>query len=264
MLAGLRKTLSNRLHIEIYGNGRTIVLLHGWAMHTGIWRSFAQQLAQQARVVCVDLPGHGRSSLHQPFSLASVAAEIIAALDDEPFICLGWSLGALIAIEIAKQAPTKINGLILLAGSPCFLAKPGWAGMEEAVLVDFAERLTISPQVTMMQFMALQVQGLEGIGQLLPALKASVTECPPCHPAVLSAGLQVLKDEDLRPVVAAIDCPVLALFGTRDTIVPVAAATGLQALSSQVQVVVLKKAGHIPFLSHPDATLQAVQDFIST
>ena len=50
--------------VKIYqysiGQGPTIVLVHGWAMHSGIWQDFAEQLAKQYQVICLDLPGHGQ------------------------------------------------------------------------------------------------------------------------------------------------------------------------------------------------------------
>ncbi|NOT85738.1 MAG: pimeloyl-ACP methyl ester esterase BioH [Methylococcaceae bacterium] len=255
--------MNKNLHIEIYGQGKTIVLLHGWAMHTGIWRAFAKQLAQQARVVCVDLPGHGCSPLNQPFELAVIAAEIVEALDEAPCYWLGWSFGALLALEIARQYPEKVRGLVLLAGTPCFVNKLGWAGMDSALLESFADNLAINPQLTVMRFMAIQVFGLAQANALLPTIKASVAECPAPAPAVLQAGLGILKNQDLRPVLVGLHCPVLAILGTRDTLVPVAVAPHLQQLSAQVQVQIIEQGGHLPFLSHPEVTVRAVIDFLN-
>ena len=49
------------VHVESLGAGPPLVLLHGWAMHSGLWGSVPQQLAQRFRVHAVDLPGHGAS-----------------------------------------------------------------------------------------------------------------------------------------------------------------------------------------------------------
>lgn len=254
--------MTNQLHIEIYGQGKTIVLLHGWAMHTGVWRDFARQLAQHARVVCVDLPGHGRSPLDQPFALPAIATAIMDALDEAPCYWLGWSLGALVALEIARQAPEKVRGLILLAGTPCFVQQQGWVGMDAALLDTFAKNLAANREATILHFMALQVHGLMGAEQLLSTLKTYLAEELSISPEVLQAGLVILKNTDLRRVLASLSCPILAIFGTRDTIVPIAVATQVQQLSPLAQAVIIQKSGHVPFLSHPDATLQAINDFL--
>ena len=83
-----------KIYTEIFGSGKPIVLVHGWAMHSGIWRAFAQELATHYKVTLVDLPGHGRSVAMSPFTLESVSKALVDAMPDEPCCWLGWSLGA--------------------------------------------------------------------------------------------------------------------------------------------------------------------------
>ncbi|MEQ1635831.1 MAG: pimeloyl-ACP methyl ester esterase BioH [Methylococcales bacterium] len=255
--------MSSHLHIEIYGQGKTVVLLHGWAMHTGVWRDFAIQLAQQARVICIDLPGHGRSISQHPFELQLIAAQLVEALDEAPCYWLGWSLGALVALEIVRQYPEKVRGLILLAGTPCFVKKINWAGMDRALLEKFADNLLANPQATVIHFLAIQIYGLEESKQFSRALTTRVAECAAPNPEVLQAGLMILKNQDLRPALVSIHCPVLTILGKRDALVPVGVAVHLQQLLESLQVVTLDKAGHVPFLSHADETTWIVIDFLN-
>ena len=248
------------LHSETYGQGPTIVLLHGWAMHSALLREFAERLAEHARVICVDLPGHGRSPLRQSFTLHAVATEIIQALDEPPCFWLGWSLGALVALEITKSYPEHVKGLILMAGSPCFVNKLDWFGMQPELLDAFAAQLAENPHATALRFLALQVHGLEQEKQLLPMVKRYFAESPMPSFEVLQAGLAILKQQDLRPVLVGCACPVRVILGRRDTLVPVAIAPLLREIDSSIQVMVLDKAGHMPFLSHPDETVAAVLD----
>ncbi len=55
-------SMSGTLHVESVGSGPPLVLLHGWAMHSGIWGPLVARLAQRFRVHAVDLPGHGHSA----------------------------------------------------------------------------------------------------------------------------------------------------------------------------------------------------------
>ena len=50
-----------RLHVESRGAGPDLVLLHGWAMHGGIWGDAGEQLGRRFRLHLVDLLGHGYS-----------------------------------------------------------------------------------------------------------------------------------------------------------------------------------------------------------
>ena len=60
------------LHVESSGDGPPLVLLHGWAMHGGLFATLLPSLAQQFRVHVVDLPGHGHSPPVTPYTLDAI------------------------------------------------------------------------------------------------------------------------------------------------------------------------------------------------
>ena len=75
--------MSENLKISTYGQGPDLVLLHGWAMHSGIWGGLVDVLATEYRVNLVDLPGHGINQ-HVPLSddLNEVADLILSVVGD--------------------------------------------------------------------------------------------------------------------------------------------------------------------------------------
>ena len=131
-----------KLYSETFGTGKPITLVHGWAMHSGIWRGFAKALAQHYQVTCVDLPSHGRSEKITPFTLEAVSDTLVNALPNESSCCLGWSLGATVVLDIARRYSERVNSLILLAGNPLFVSSEQWAGVKSSVLDDFATSLS--------------------------------------------------------------------------------------------------------------------------
>jgi pimeloyl-[acyl-carrier protein] methyl ester esterase len=253
-----------KLHLQVFGSGKPIVLIHGWAMHSGIWRAFAQRLAQQHRVICVDLPGHGLSPVIELFTLDSISQALDNTLGDEPAVWLGWSLGATVALDYARRYPERVQGLLLMCGNPCFTKLDDWPAMDANVLEQFAGQLHNNSQATLLRFLALQVFDLDNYKSLLSELKETVFECPAPNASTLTGGLDILKQTDLRAVLSALTLPTAALFGTRDALVPVAVGEAMQQLLPTLQVQVLDKAGHIPFLSHPAAVLKIVGDFMDS
>jgi pimeloyl-[acyl-carrier protein] methyl ester esterase len=259
------------IHIETYGQGKPIVMIHGWGMHSGIWRPFAEALSRHYRVTCVDLPGHGRSGRVAAFDLEHLSPALLAAVGDEPACWLGWSLGATVALDIAARFPERADRLILLAGNPRFIRTPDavdspehWPGVSPRVLDAFSGQLTEDAQQTLLRFLALQVHGLPDAKALLKTLKAAVFECDPPDSAALLQGLQVLKEADLRPVLAAFDRPVAAFLGGRDTLVPHAVGAHLQQLQPNLQLHLLDKAGHVPFLTHQEALIGVISGFMES
>jgi len=258
-----------KIHQQIFGHGKPIVLVHGWAMHSGIWRDFAQQLARNHQVTCIDLPGHGHSESIDAFTLEQVSSALVNAVKDESSCWLGWSLGASVVLDIAGRFPERVNSLVLLAGNPHFKKIPAdaqtsaWPGVDIQLLEAFAQNLREDCQATLLRFLSLQVNGLPDVKPLLKALKSAVLECKPPDSKSLQGGLDILKQADLRAVLADLKVPVSIIAGTRDTLVPVAAGHHIQALLPSSQLNIIDKAGHVPFLSHAPEIVATISRFMA-
>ena len=259
-----------KIHIETYGKGKPIVLVHGWAMHTGIWREFARQLAQNYRVTCVDLPGHGRSEAVDPFTLERISAALVNAVPDKS-CWLGWSLGVTVALDIAARYPEHLSSLILLAGNPSFIVREAgwpaetqthWPGMAVRLLDAFAEQLSENCQTTLLRFLSLQVNGVDDRKSLLKILKTAVFECDAPDKHTLQGGLDILKQADLSPVLSGLGVPVSVILGGLDTLVPVAVGQKMQQLLPSLELNVIERAGHVPFLSHSLETAAIISRFM--
>ncbi len=255
--------MNARLHCETLGQGPPLVLLHGWAMHGGLWGPVAEDLARGHRVVLVDLPGHG---LSPPVAaeLEAWAAAVEAVLPPEPVRLAGWSLGGLVALALASRLGGRIERLALVASNPCFVRRPGWPhGVAPELLADFAAALQSDPAGTVQRFLALQCRGADGGRETLRVLRAALAARPVPEPAVLAAGLRLLEGTDLRGRLAALSMPVLFLGGGRDTLVPAAALETAAAGVPRARVEVIEGAGHAPFLSHPEHCAAALEAFFA-
>jgi pimeloyl-[acyl-carrier protein] methyl ester esterase len=255
--------MTAHIHREIFGNGKPLVMLHGWAMHSGVWRRFAQQLGQHCQLICLDLPGHGRSDALMPFDLQHVAEALLEAVPVEEFSLLGWSLGATLALEMADRQPRRVSKLLLLAGNPHFVQTDNWPGMPAEILDRFAEMLVGDVQQTLARFLALQVNGLAHGKPMLLQLKTALQECPPPPVETLQAGLAMLKCCDLRDALAAVRQPLRVILGERDRLVPAALAWQLLQIKPDAELTVLARAGHAPFLSHADELVEIIRRFIA-
>ena len=251
-----------KIHQQTFGEGKPMVLVHGWAMHSGIWRDFAQQLAQNYQVTCIDLPGHGRSEKIDSFTLERISDALVNAASDENACWLGWSLGATIVLDIAKRFPERINSLILLAGNPAFTQKAKWPGMQVGLLDAFADKLNEDCQATLLRFLSLQVNNSPDYKTLLRTLKSAVMECDAPDNETLQGGLEILKNADLRPALSGTNVPVSVILGTWDTLVPVSAGQNMQELAPDITLNIIDKAGHVPFLSHPQELLAIISRFM--
>ncbi len=251
-----------KIHAETIGSGPVLVMIHGWSMHSGVWRDLVRQLSRHFKVVCLDLPGHGHSESCDPYQLATVSDALAAAIADERFTLLGWSLGASVAIDMAHRYPERVERLVLLAGNPCFVERADWPGISANVLTMFSDNLMDNWQQTLVRFLTLQVNGLPDGKKRLKQLKDALQQAPAADLPALKAGLRLLHDTDARAVFQHLKQPVLAFFAEQDVLIPLACMDAMKRLKPEVNIQLLEGAGHAPFFTHSDDIESAVYDFI--
>jgi pimeloyl-[acyl-carrier protein] methyl ester esterase len=250
------------LHHEIRGAGPDLVLLHGWAMHAGIFAPLVERLESQFTLHLIDLPGHGRSrDAGIPLTLDAAAAAT-AALVPEPAIWLGWSLGGLVALEAAARFPAQVRGLVALAASPRFVRADGWEeGMPAAVFHGFAQDLRRDYRGTLDRFLMLEAQGSAHMRDELRLLRAEVFAHGEPAAEVLCDGLEILEGSDLRATLPALAMPSLWIAGRRDRLVNPAAMRAAADAAPSGAFHLVASGGHAPFLTEPDEVANAIGDF---
>ncbi len=229
-----------------------LVLLHGWGLNAQVWDCITPELSAHFTLHLVDLPGYGRSGEWGAMTLEAMAEKVLENAPERA-IWLGWSLGGLVASQMALNHPTRVQALVTVASSPCFSAQDEWPGIKPEVLSGFQQQLSEDFQRTVERFLALQTLGTESARQDARALKQAVLSLPMPSSEVLNGGLEILKTADLREPLAALDLPFLRLYGRLDGLVPRKIVPQLDALWSRSESLIFDKAAHAPFISHPQA-----------
>ncbi|MFW0764880.1 pimeloyl-ACP methyl ester esterase BioH [Trabulsiella odontotermitis] len=228
-----------------------LVLLHGWGLNAQVWDCITPELSTHFTLHLVDLPGFGRSRNAGAMSLDDMAQQVLT-MAPEKALWLGWSLGGLVASQVALTHPERVLALVTVASSPCFGAQGDWPGIKPDVLSGFQQQLRDDFQRTVARFLALQTMGTESARQDARKLKSAVLSLPMPSEAVLDGGLEILKTVDLRAPLAALSLPFLRLYGRLDGLVPRKIVPLLDAAWPDSQSYIFTKAAHAPFISHPD------------
>ena len=247
------------MRIETQGAGADLVMIHGWAMHAGIFAGLARALAPNFRLHLVDLPGHGYSrddagSLDPADCARRIAEQTPRA------IWLGWSLGGLVAMRAALDEAERERGLVLISSSPRFVTGDDWTcGVAPSVFAEFGAGLAHDYRGTIERFLALETLGADHARAELRALKADVFAHGEPAMAALTEGLRVLDATDLRADIARIRAPSLWIAGRRDRLV---SADAMQWAAAQTGGRYTEcNSGHAPFLGHADALAAAIATF---
>lgn len=249
------------LFTQTLGQGPDVVLVHGWGMHSAVWEDFAGHLAKHFRVTLIDLPGHGRSADMGHFSLESVTQALLEVAPPRAH-WLGWSLGTLLVLNIARHHQERVASVVLVAGSARFVSDQDWPGVESPLLERFATDFAEDYAATLRRFLLLQNLGQENAGEFHRKLASRLLACQLPEPVALAGGLEILKTTDLREALPELHCPLLLLLGARDRLAPRALAGAMSSLSARCEVHVLEAAGHMPFLTHQDTSIDLILNFL--
>ncbi|WP_144211572.1 pimeloyl-ACP methyl ester esterase BioH [Shewanella donghaensis] len=241
-------------------NGKDVVLLHGWGVNSAVFHPLQTALSEY-RVHYVDLPGFGDSEANEN-DIKAWATALAQALPENA-IWLGWSLGGLVATQIAISHPQSVKALITVASSPCFMAQeqPEWPGIDPKVLSQFHQQLNINLAKTVERFLAIQAMGSDSAKKDMLTIKRLVLAKPLPSQAVLDQGLAMLRDVDLRPELHKITQPWLRIWGRCDSLVP-KKIINLLPQATSIKDVIHNKASHAPFISHPNAFLNELLPWI--
>lgn len=249
-----------RWHVQIAGEGPSVLLLHGTGAATHSWRDVFPALARHARVVAPDLPGHGFTSsgpLHRlslPGMSQSVAG-LLHALDEQPRMVVGHSAGAAIAIRMTLEG-TLAPGVIA-ALNPALLPFGGMAGQ---LFSPLAKLLVLNPLVPRLfawraSDRAMVERLIRETGSTLDARGIALYQLVVRNADHASGALGMMANWDLQGFtksLAKLSPPLVLIVGDRDRTVPPAQAREVKRFLPSARLVTLPGLGHLAHEEKPE------------
>lgn len=245
--------------VNTKGQGPVLNVIHGWGMNAHLFDDWSDDLARSFQVNLIDLPGHGLNHKeHLSLDLDELAEE--ASLMPQG-TWLGWSMGGMLALNLALKKPHLVNALVMLCATPCFVSRAHWPhGTDVKVLEQFAMQLQQDVKKTIQTFLALEVMGVEDERSQLRTLKQKVFERPLPSTQAMTAGLTLLRQVDLSSQLKKLQTPSLWISGRRDRLVlPQAMQQAAHACGGDYHM--LKGSGHAPFIRQADELTALLKDF---
>jgi 2-succinyl-6-hydroxy-2,4-cyclohexadiene-1-carboxylate synthase len=250
------------------GEGRRVVLLHGFTQGPGSWDPVLAGLDSSYRIVRVTLPGHGpegsasaRARLSFEAAAGAVADAVAQTAGPEPATWLGYSLGGRLALRIALDRPELVDALALLGAT---------AGIEDAD--DRAARVEIDERLAG----GLERKGVESFidGWLAQALfsrlsraAAGVEERRRGTVEGLASALRLLGTGMQEPVwdrLGELSMPVLLMAGEHDTKFSALGFRLAAAIGDNAGISFVPGAGHAAHLERPDSVAMILSRFLSS
>ncbi len=248
-----------RWHVQVMGQGPTVLLLHGAGAATHSWRDLAPLLAQHFTVVAPDLPGHGFTQTPQPegLSLNGMAGAILALLEVlglRPVLAVGHSAGAAIAIRLRLDGQVGEGGVVSINGA--LKPFPGAAGH---VFPAMAKLLFVNPLAIEMFAWRARRPGavarlLDGVGSRIDATGLDAYQHLLGATGHVAGALGMMAHWDLNPLVAALPAltgPLTLVAADKDRAAPPDIARAVHRMVPQSRLTLLHGLGHLAHEEDP-------------
>lgn len=256
--------MAEQLKFNTLGSGFPLVFIHGWGLNSAIFSPMVEKLSAHYQVTTIDLPGFGQNTDVQlaDYSLTNITA-MVADCITQPAIIIGWSLGGLVATNIALHHPAKIHALVSVTSSPYFIEQANWPGIQAELLQAFHQQLSVDAHKTIEGFLKIQAMGSEHVRNDIKQIKALINKYPEPNTATLDASLSLLETVDLRAKIPALNLPILRMYGRLDSLVPKAMIEQMDKLLPNSDRYTFHRASHAPFISHSDEFYTVLTDWIT-
>lgn len=263
--------IQRRNNVTVTGpaDAPVVMLAHGFGCDQNMWRLIVPALAERYRVVLFDYVGSGGSDLSawDPERYASLdgyardVVEVCEALALERAVFVGHSVSAMVGVLAARAAPERIGALVMVTPSPCYIDDDGYRGGFSADDIDELLESLEANYLGWSSAMAPVIMGNPERPELGEELTNSFCATDPDMARVF-ARTTFLSDsrEDLKSV----SVPTLLLECAEDAIAPREVGAYVRKAVAGSRLVTLNATGHCPQLSAPEATAEAILDFLRT
>jgi len=249
--------------IESLGRGHPIIFIHGWAMNKDVFKPFFEKLDKNKyQLLFFDLPEMDENDAWE--KCINQINDEIQNYNFDSYDLYGWSLGGQVGIEIYRLNREKVKKIILASSTPLFVNNDVWEfGLKEEIFENFAKSIMNDQKKTLTNFFNLQLLGQENKKAILNYL----TNCVATQDLNINSlkfYLSHMKNNNFLTIMDNMNCDIHLIAGDQDKIVPIESQTFMQKKIMNVKTTLfVKKASHVPFLSHPEECATYLDDIYS-
>ena len=260
------------MYVAETGQGRALILLHGWSSHGGYFAPQLEALSDRFHLLCPDLPGHRNSiaplaELTIP-RLADGLHSLIAGRGIDNAVLVGWSMGAMVAFDyIARYGNARLAGLVVEDMTVRIVNDSGW---QLGIRNGFDQAQSDAAIRAMQSDWSSYAQGS------LPRLFARAM--PPDHECLSWAAAEIaandgramaalwrsMAEQDFRWLLPQLEFPVLLLHGGDSQLYEPAVNQWMAKHIPNAQRLCLERAGHTPHMECPAEFNAALTAFVAS
>jgi pimeloyl-ACP methyl ester carboxylesterase len=248
------------IRYRVTGHGPVIVFLHGFMESARIWRPYAFRLAERFKVIRINLPGHGGSSVYaETHSMEFMADAVKAVLNREGVdqaMLVGHSMGGYVALAFAETYPLQVKALVLFSST---------SFSDPAERKEERNRALRAAQAHKLKFITSVVPNLfyERKGSKAGKRIYKMVRIAARQPVEgIMAAIAGMRDRaDKTTVLQNATFPIMFLSGHDDFLIPVERIEEMAAKVPKARVEIVEECGHMGFLEQEKVCFDLIEEF---
>lgn len=243
-----------KINYEVSGEGKPIVLLHGWLASLETMAPLARHLEKNFKVYSIDIIGFGKSELpDKPLStndFGDFLKELLEKLNIKNPILIGHSNGGRTIINYAGRNLGEINKIVLIDSAGIVPKRSKKYYIKMYTFKSLKKILNILPNTEMTNNIRNRVLGKFGSSDYKNS------------PEVLKGTMSIILNEDQKYLMPNIKAPTLLIWGDKDTATPIEDGKTMEKLIPGSGLVVFEGAGHFSYLDRLSNCLIVLDEFL--
>lgn len=243
-----------KINYEVSGEGKPVVLLHGWLCSLETLAPLARHLEKHFKVYSIDIIGFGKSELpNNPLNtddFGNFLKELLEKLKIENPILIGHSNGGRIIINYAGRNLGKINKIVLIDSSGIVPKRKPKYYIRMYTFKALKNIFKILPKTEMVNNIKDRILGKFGSSDYKNS------------PDVLKKTMSIILNEDQKYLMPNIKAPTLLIWGDQDTATPIQDGKTMEKLIPGSGLVTYEGAGHYSYLDRLSNCLLVLDEFL--
>lgn len=245
------------------GEGDAVVLLHGYLESLEIWNGYADDLAKDYRVICVDLPGHGRSGIYSTQDTMAIMADAVKHVLDflgiGRVVVIGHSMGGYATLAFEDYYPEVTIGFVLFHSHALADTEEKKLNRDREIELVRAGKKNQFIQINIPNAFAEDNQ--EAFSREIEWAKEIALATPDQGIILALEGMKARPDR--REVIQKSTDPLLIVAGRKDYYIPFEIYEQHFQLARNTETLILENSGHMGFIEEKEKSLEGVRNFLS-
>lgn len=241
----------------------TVVLLHGFMQNLDIWSPLLLQLMHNARIISIDLPGHGYSSSYSDIHTMDFMARCVKAVLEyagvDQCVMIGHSMGGYVALSFAEQYPYTLRGLGLINSHSLSDNEE-----KKQQRINICQQIRKNRSSFVTNFVPSLFDSSKGT-QLAQEIKDLTEQCfETTEQSLIAAQQGMMRRPHHIDTLRQLQVPCMFIYGKNDTRIPLEIAISQAMIPKHSEIILLDNVCHMAHLESPIYVSQYIHNFVNT